>query len=136
MARSRNSFRKEVRTARREVNGRAFPGVMAGILVFAAIGCIGYLWLNGRNDDLGKRIKELEKKRTELERLVVNEEFKFANMTSPDNIQRLLARHQLNMILPRETNIVRTKSVPLGALASDPRSGRAYAAGVPGGRNE
>jgi hypothetical protein len=136
MARNRNNYRREVRTARREVNGRAFPGAMAAILVVAAAGCIGYLGLTGRNDDLGRRIKELEKKRTELERLVVNEEFKLANATSPENIQRLLVRHQLNMILPRETNIVRAAAVPLGVYAGDHRAGRAYAAGAAGGRNE
>lgn len=136
MSRKKNNYKREVRTARREVNGRAFPGAMAAILVVAAVACIGYLWLTGRNDDLGRRIKELEKKKTELDRLVVNEEFKWANATSPENIQRLLALHRLNMIQPHQTNIVRGRAMPLGALASDPRLGRAYAAGAAGGRNE
>jgi hypothetical protein len=84
-----------------------FPTVLAGILLMATGTALGYLWLCGRCEDLGRRIKALEQQKVALERRVVNEEYKWSNMTSPQNMEKLLQAHKLEMVWPSEKNVVR-----------------------------
>jgi hypothetical protein len=100
---ARNKFRKK------QVRGRVFPAPLAGVLLMAATMSLSYLWLRGRCESLGTQIKELEGQRTELRKRVANEEFKWANMTSPQNMERLLQAHNLVMKYPDERNIVRVR---------------------------
>lgn len=127
MSKNKNKYKHRVRTERRDVNGGVFPGAMAAILVIAAVLSIGYLWICGRNEDLGKRIKELEIEKQSLDRRVINEEFKWSNATSPENIQRLLLRHHLMMELPKERSIARVKRATDGMYYSYKTSGTSYA---------
>ena len=84
-----------------------FPTILAGILCVATTTALGYLWLCGRCEDLGRRIKALEQQKSALERRVVNEEYKWSNMTSPQNMEKLLQAHKLEMIRPGERSVVR-----------------------------
>jgi hypothetical protein len=110
MGRQKNFRRQNVRTKRMNVNSKAPPGILfIPILIVASAVLIGYLNLSRRNDDIGRSIKDLEKQRQDLDRRVVNEEFKWANATSPENIQRLLQKHNLLMQLPGEKFVARVK---------------------------
>ncbi len=128
MSKNKNKYKHRVRTERRDVNGRVFPGAIAAILVVAAVLSIGYLWICGRNEDLGRQIKALEVAKQALDRRVINEEFKWANATSPENIQRLLIRHKLPMELPKERSITRVKRSTDGAYFAYKTGGMRYAA--------
>jgi len=97
--------------------------MMIPLLVVVAALCLGYLWLCGRNEDIGKAIKTLEAEKRDLDRRVVNEEFKWASATSPDKIQVLLRRHNLKMELPSGEFVARI-TVP---------TDRSYAASQPMG---
>ena len=93
---------------KRSKNGEGvFPTVLAVVLLGATTTALGYLWLCGRCEDMGRRIKALEQEKTQIERRVVNEEYKWSNMTSPQNMQRLLEAHGLTMTWPLEKNVIR-----------------------------
>ena len=66
--------RRKRRNRRRQEQGMGFPAPLALVLVVAAIVALSYLWLCGRCEGLGERIKDLEARKAELERQVVNEE--------------------------------------------------------------
>lgn len=90
-----------------------FPGTLFGVLLSLMIFALGYLYLCGRCDDLGKKINQLEKTRDNLRREIVNEEFKWSNMTSPASMEKLLAKHGLTMTWPSEDSVVRLRRKPL-----------------------
>jgi hypothetical protein len=103
MARNRNrKYRKQVRT-------RLLPGWLVVLVVGIASFGFSYLWLGARCDALGRRIKALEKERVEVRRQVVHEEFKWSNLTTFENITRLLKKHQLEMEWPKQTDVVRLR---------------------------
>lgn len=118
MARNRN------RNYRKQVKARLLPGWLVVLVVAAAGLGFGYLWLGTRCDALGRRIKELEKQRVEVRRQVVNEEFKWSNLTTFENITRLLKKHNLEMDWPKQNDVVRLRrpEAPL-RLADTPDDG-------------
>lgn len=100
---------KRLRTKNRpKARARAvFPAPLALVLGLVAVLSVTYLWLCGRCDQLGQEIKRKERALVELRRHVVNEEYKWSNLTSPQNMQRLLQAHQLVMTWPSERDVVR-----------------------------
>jgi hypothetical protein len=109
---------------------RIFPAPLAFVLGLVAVLSVTYLWLCGRCDQLGQEIKRKERALVELRRHVVNEEYKWSNLTSPQNMQRLLQAHQLVMTWPSERDVVRlgapmeTPSPAQPLLAQARRRGR------------
>lgn len=97
-----------------------FPAPLAIVLGLVIVLALSYLWLCGRCDTLGQKIKRKERELVELQRRVVNEEYKWSNLTSPQNMQRLLQAHQLAMTWPTERDVVRLGTVADRPL-SDPR---------------
>jgi hypothetical protein len=95
------------RNRRKNVRTHVVPLPLAAVLLVVTVFSLGYLWLNGRCDALGREIKGCEQRRDELQRLIVNEEYKWCNMTSPRNMEKLLQTHQLPMALPQEKSVVR-----------------------------
>jgi len=112
MARNRRKNKMRVQARKQGVRG-IFPGTLFGVLITLALFAFSYLYLCGRCDALGKKINQLEKQREELRREIVNEEFKWSNMTSPKKMEELLQKHQLNMIWPSEDSVVRLRRNPL-----------------------
>jgi len=112
MARNRRKNKLRVRSRKPGVHS-IFPGTLFGVLVTMAIFAMGYLYLCGRCDALGKKINQLEKNRDNLRREIVNEEFKWSNMTSPESMEKLLKKHDLIMTWPSEDSVVRLRRNPL-----------------------
>lgn len=89
---------------------------------------ISYLYLCGRCDDLGLRIKKLEQEKQALHRRVLNEEYLWSRAKSPGQIRQYLALHQIDMGWPNEARIVRIPlSVRLAFDHDGPDSGVQYA---------
>ena len=99
MARNKNRKRDEV--------PGVFPAALAMLLGGAIVVALSYLWLCGRCDSIGRRIKQFEQQKLAVERARVNEEFQWSNMTSPQNMEKLLKAHGLEMSWPAEKNVVR-----------------------------
>jgi len=112
MARNRRKNKMRVRSRRPGVRS-IFPGTLFGVLLMLTIFALGYLYLCGRCDALGKKINQLEKTRENLRREIVNEEFKWSNMTSPESMEKLLKKHELIMTWPSEDSVVRLHRNPL-----------------------
>ncbi len=132
-----NYCNKNVKTKRLDVDSKFLPGaLLLPILIFAATTAFGYLWLCSRNEDIGKSIKVIEEKRKDLDRRVVNEEYKWANATSPENIRRLLKVHHIEMELPRETSVVRVTQRTEGLYTGWHGTGAEIAKGGGGPQHE
>jgi len=99
---------KRKRKSRRQHSRRGgfvFPTPLAVILLTLAGLALSYLWLCGRCEAAGRRIKQYEATRTELRKRRMNEEFKWANMKSPRNIEAALRRHHLVMDWPSRSRL-------------------------------
>lgn len=122
---AKNRRKNKLRVTSRKPGVRSiFPGTLFGVLTTLVIFALCYLYLCGRCDALGKRIHQLEKDREALRREIVNEEFKWSNMTSPENMMNLLKKHQLTMTWPSEDSVVRLRRNPLPQqFARDPSVG-------------
>ena len=94
---------------KKDSDGFIFPAPFAAILGAVAVISLGYLWLCGRCDSLGRQIKGLEEKKVEIHKRVINEEYKWSNMKSPGNILALLQHHNLLMNYPDESRVVRLR---------------------------
>ena len=105
---------------KKQAQGLGFPAPLALVLVVGALVALSYLWLCGRCEDLGERIKDLEARKAELQRQVVNEEFKWTNMKAPQNMERLLRTHQLDMEWPGEQQVHRLPMSAVRALGRHP----------------
>ena len=103
MTRKRSRNRVKTRT-RKTMAVKVFPGAFASLLLLATVLSLGYLWLGSRCDNLGRQISSLEK---QLE--VLNEKFKWSNMTSTLQIEKLLQKHGIEMTWPSEESVVRLR---------------------------
>ena len=83
-----------------------FPAPLAAVLVLVGVLSLGYLWLCGQCDAAGRRIKDLERQRTEARRRYLNEEYKWHNLRSQENIERALKMHGLEMSWPERRRAI------------------------------
>ena len=127
MARRKNRNRNR-RAGRKPAKngGFAFPMPLASILAMAAVLSLAYLWLNARCEGLGRRIQTLEKDLTQVQHRVINEQLKWANMTTLPNIQKALKQHRVAMSWPAEGRVVRITSRE-NPMISEPPASELYA---------
>jgi hypothetical protein len=92
---------------RKKVNGFVFPAPFAGVVVLVSTFALGYVWLDCRSEALGEQLKAMELRRTVLEKMQCNEEYRWSMMKAPQNMERALAKHGIEMTWPREDQIVR-----------------------------
>lgn len=103
------------RTNRKREAGFLFPIPLAIVLSLAAVLSLGYLWLCGRCEAMGGDIRRLERRQEALRRQVVNEEFKWSNLTSLRSIERALAQFDLPLRWPTDRQVIHL-SRPLRAV--------------------
>ena len=95
------------RKNRKQVHGYNFPVPFAGaILVLSSLALV-YVWLGCRCESLGKDIKELEVKKSILDKKYLNEEYRWIKMKSLGNIEKTLAKSGITMTWPRRDQVVR-----------------------------
>ncbi|MBU1694669.1 MAG: hypothetical protein KJ726_11455 [Verrucomicrobia bacterium] len=90
-------------------DGPVFPVPLALILVLVTGVAFGFLWLRDKCDTMGRRLQDLEARRDEVQRQVLREEYKWSNLKSPQNIERLMAQFNLKMVWPGERDTVRLR---------------------------
>jgi hypothetical protein len=106
------------RNRKKDAESGVIVSPVAAILLGVAVLSLGYLWVCGRCDALGRQITALEVRKTALHRQVLKEDYKWSRMKSPRNIERLLARHGLSMQWPAERDVVRIHADAPGPLSS------------------
>ena len=98
--------RRKRRNRKKRVDGFIFPGSFAGVLVFASVAALSYLWLCSRCEELGREIKTLETQQVELTKKFLNEEYKWMRLKSPKSIEDSLARCGIAMTWPRRDQVM------------------------------
>jgi len=86
-----------------------FPVLLANVLVLVAVLGLSYMWLCSRCDALGKDIKRKEAELASAQKRLVSEQDRWSYITSPANLERAIKKHKLNMLMPREAQIVRVR---------------------------
>ncbi len=86
-----------------------FPILLANMLVLVAVLGLSYMWLCSRCDAIGRDIKSKEMALTAAQKRLVNEQDRWSYITSPANLERAIKKYQLNMTMPRESQIVRVR---------------------------
>ena len=102
--------RKNVRKKRKkqqQMNGYIFPVPFAGIVVVASALALGYVWLGYQCEALGDEIKAVEARGVELNKKLLNAEYRWVRMKSPQSLEIALQRHGLKMDWPRAGQVVR-----------------------------
>lgn len=86
-----------------------FPVLLANILVLVVVLGLSYMWLCSRCDALGKEIKSKEAELATAQKRLVKEQDLWSSLTSPANLERAIRKHRLNMVMPRDAQIVRVR---------------------------
>lgn len=86
-----------------------FPVLLANVLVLVAVLGLSYMWLCSQCDALGKDIKRKEGELAAGQKRLVSEQDRWSYITSPANLERAIKKHRLDMVLPREEQIVRVR---------------------------
>lgn len=99
--------RKKKKATRKNQVQVPFPVLLANVLVLVAVLGLSYMWLCSRCEALGRDIKAKEAELVAAQKRLVNEQDSWSSITSPANLQRAIRRHKLNMVMPRENQVVR-----------------------------
>ncbi len=92
---------------RRKMAGFIFPAPFAGLMIMISVLALGYVWLGCRCESLGREIKDLEKEKDILTKKYLNEEYQWARLKSPRQIEKALQAHHIIMTWPRSDQIIR-----------------------------
>lgn len=112
--------RKQNRKKKNLANIRAVIPVAVAMLMLTIVG-IGYVALSWRCEAIGREINSLETEKKELEKRLMNEEYKWMRMKSPCNIEEALSKHGIAMTWPRRDQVQRLSAtaLPASQLAVD-----------------
>lgn len=100
--------RKDNRTNKANNGVRVpFPMMLANVLVAVAVLGLSYMWLNARCDALGREIKAAELELAKAQKQARTEQERWATLTNPSNLRAAIKRFDLNMSMPRESQIVK-----------------------------
>ncbi|MBM4148597.1 MAG: hypothetical protein FJ224_06095 [Lentisphaerae bacterium] len=115
------------RNRKRKVENVSLPMPLAALVVFIVACALLYVWLDCRCQAVGRQLRQLENRRTELNRVVLNEEYKWVQTKAPSNIERTLARFGVSMSWPRPGQVVRIRDAegrPLSRIGESVASHR------------
>lgn len=104
MAAKRKTSKKKMKKNQVQV---PFPVLLANVLVLVAVLGLSYMWLCSRCDSLGKEIKNKEAELASAHKRLVSEQDRWSSITSPANLERAIQKHELTMIMPRESQVMR-----------------------------
>lgn len=99
------------RNRRLQSQAGAAPWLVAGFVVLAVVG-LGYVWVNGQTEMLGRELRRLDDEHGKLVKQHLNEEYRWARLKSPQSLEKALADHRLVMGAPRHDQVVRLRDLP------------------------
>jgi len=98
--------RKKKNNYKKKEQKDVFPAPLAAVLSLVTVLALSYLWLCGQCEASGRRIKKLERSRTVVRKLKLNEEYKWHNLRSQENLERALIQHNLQMSWPEKRRAI------------------------------
>ncbi|NNJ70845.1 MAG: hypothetical protein HKP10_06095 [Kiritimatiellales bacterium] len=104
MAAKRKSRKKRKKKNQVQV---PFPALLANVLVLVAVLGLSYMWLCSRCDALGKEIKSKEHELNRVNKRLDIERNRWSMITSPPNLKAAIVKHRLDMVMPRESQIIK-----------------------------
>lgn len=87
-------------------NTMLLPAPLAGVAIVVLTCAVGRVWLKSRCDRIGEDIQVLDTERKKLRNQYINEKCRWTRMKSPQSIEAALAKHSIDMALPRNDQIV------------------------------
>jgi len=101
---------------------------LAGAVLMGGM-VLGHLLMGSRAEQIGREIKILESKKLLLQRQLLNEEYKWSTLTSPQNMERALQQSGLAMTWPAGAQVVRIRDSQLAVdiLIGNPEEAARYA---------
>ena len=91
----------------------ALPMSFAGLVTFMCVFALGYVWLEGRCEALGRDLKTLENERDLLHKEYLTEECNWNRMKSPREIEKALEKHNIIMTWPKNEQVIRLSNLDL-----------------------
>jgi hypothetical protein len=91
---------------RRNDSGSAILKPVIACLVIAGVLGLAYLRLHSRCESLGREIQGLEAAKVDLAKKYRNEEYRWAQVKSPRNLERALAERHIAMDWPSVSQVV------------------------------
>ena len=95
------------RNRKHQVHGRLVSVPIVGLVVLSLILLFTYLGLDNRCHARSQLIRDLEKRLASLEEERLREEAKWNGMKTPDELERRLVQHGINMVYARPEQVVR-----------------------------
>lgn len=92
---------------RKQVHSLSFPVPFAGAMLVLSSLALVYVWLGCRCESLGREIKDIESKKSVLDKKYINEEYRWIKMKSLGNIEKTLSKYGIAMTWPRRDQVVR-----------------------------
>ncbi len=87
----------------------AMPAKLLALLLLVFALFMVFAWGKARSQCLGKQVKRLEAELEKVSKVHSSELLKWQNMKTPANVESMLARHQIKMVWPAESDIVRIR---------------------------
>lgn len=105
------------RNRKHQVQSRIISVPIVGVFVLVVFVAVGYLAVDNRCNARGQLIRDLENRYASLEDERLREEAKWNAMKTPDELERRLLQHGINMVYARPEQIVRMAALDTSSIA-------------------
>jgi len=118
------------RNRKHQVHGRILSVPVIGLFVLVLFVLFGYLAVDNRCNARGQLIRDLEKRYASLEDERIREEAKWNAMKTPDELERRLLQHGIQMVYARPDQVIRMPALGLAVAGAEPYQERERSAGL------
>lgn len=98
--------KRRKRNKKKQAQGFVFPVPLALFLVMVTVTSMTYLWMHGRCEAAGVRIQRLEQRQVQTRQQLLDEQLKWTQMRTLNQIRAAVERHGLNMALAPNHRVV------------------------------
>ena len=99
-------MKRRRKNRKKQAQGFVFPVPLALFLVLVTVISMTYLWMHGRCEAAGIRIQQLERTRQQTHTRLLDEESKWAQLKTLENVLAAVERHQLEMSWAPDSRVV------------------------------
>ncbi len=110
---------RKTKNCKKKQKEDVFPAPLAAALALVTVLALSYLWLCGQCEAAEQRIKKLERSLSAVHKLRLNEDYKWHNLRSQENIERALDLHGLQMSWPEKQRAIQIVEDPMNGENSE-----------------